>query len=96
MPNGIEIFDEKGRKIFDGTSRLPKLIGIIDAGTGTGTLVVDTSSESNGVWAYAFNADGSISNYRSQAGIVSVSGKTVSWSNPFYYKAPMTIYYGEY
>lgn len=95
MTSGVEIFNKKGQRIFDGTCRLPKLIGMINAGIDSGSLTVKTSKESSGVWAYAFNSVDYV-NSRSQAGIVSVSGKTIYWSNPFHYKVPMTIYYGEY
>lgn len=88
---GLQGYDSRGICVLDMTNSLTRMLGQVDATTGTGEFVVDIP-ENQKVWAYGYCTAG-----EALLGVF-VKGHTVSW---IYRSAKSSgysgvIYYGSY
>lgn len=97
MTAGIKIYDALGNVVLDGTSRPPKLLGVVERITTAGSITVQKPDSTNTIWFYVQATQ------RYEAGrgipIVSISGNVISWSFlPSIFGSPATtnLFYGVY
>lgn len=96
MANGIRIYHPvTGKVIFDGTSRLAKVLGSFEAG-GSGSKKVELSSDKAILWVHAFSTKGAPAGYRADPPKVWVSGHTICWATSGRNPITLTITWGEY
>lgn len=95
MPQGLEIWDANGNKVFDTSSRLGKVVGVITVTTwGSGSVTVDPGLGS------IFTAIQSLDFLPRTGSQITITGNTINWS---YQSArgmtqamPHLIFYGIY
>lgn len=75
MPAGIQCWDAAGNLTLDMTDRIVKVLGVVDTGTGGGSIWVPGFSAGTG-WFYAAAVDGGM---RASPPTTTINGNTLSW-----------------
>lgn len=91
MPQGLEVYDAAGNLVCGLTSRIPRILGSVSTGTGSG-LITNTAFATGTPFAW-FASDGNEFIVGSGAmKTVSFSGSVMSWS----VGRSVVLYYGVY
>lgn len=83
MPAGLQVFDEKGKVLFDSTMSTTRIIGSVDTGTSSGSITVPEFAEGQG-WAVISKINTDVSGFGDLSlgnyPLIQIDGTALSWS----------------